>query len=95
MRHVAEEVLKTSMDSEGSALAENAKYLESIQGKLDQFKASWQALSTTVINSDWLKHIVDAGTAVIDTLDGIMNAVNPLLAILTGGGFYAFFKNLD
>lgn len=93
--NVAEEVLKTSMDSEGSALAENAKYLESIRGKLDQFNASWQALSTTVINSDWLKHIVDAGTAVIDTLDGIMNAVNPLLAILTGGGFYAFFKNLD
>lgn len=92
---IAEEVLKTSMDSEGSALAENAKYLESIQGKLDQFKASWQSLSATIINSDWLKHIIDAGTAVINVLDGIMNAVNPLMAALAGGGLYAFFKNLD
>jgi len=67
-----EDVLASSANAAGSALAENEKYLESIEGKISQFQAAFENLSTITINSDSVKNIVDLGTGAINVLLGII-----------------------
>ena len=67
----AEDVLTTSLNSAGSAISENEKYLESIAGKISLFKASWQDLSNTLVNSTLVKAIVDFGTGLLNLVDNI------------------------
>lgn len=68
---IVEEVIESSTNAAGSALAENEKYLNSINGKLAQFRASFQALSSTLIDSELVKGIVDFGTTILDTVNAI------------------------
>ena len=75
---VAEDVLKTSMDSTGSALAENEKYLDSIEGHIANFKASFEDLSTTLIDSELAKGVVDIGTGFMNVLVVVGNIINAL-----------------
>lgn len=78
---VAENSLKTSAEAAGSAIAENEKHLESIAGKIDKFKASFQTFSTEFIDSALVKGVVDFGTTLMDILTGVVNVVEAL------GGF--------
>ena len=48
---IAEDSLQTALNSTGSAAKENERYLDSIAGKLSQFTAQFQSLSTTLIDS--------------------------------------------
>lgn len=68
-----EEVLATSANSAGSAMAENEKYLESIAGKISQFEASYESLGNTLISSDLIAGTVDAGTELVTMLDGLID----------------------
>lgn len=77
---VAEKALKSSMDSAGSALAENEKHLESINGKIEIFKATFQELAMNFISSDFVKGIVDFGTGLLE----VLNAVAKLMDALGG-----------
>lgn len=72
--NIAEEALETAMNSAGSAVAENEKYLESIQGHLDQLTASFQTLSSNVLDSELVKFGVDALRLIVDLLNGIIEA---------------------
>lgn len=86
------------MNAEGTATHENEIYLQSLQGRIDMFKASWQALANTVISSDFLKELVDSGTAFLDVLDGIVSFLGPIptmigaiaaaVSALKGKGFF-------
>ena len=104
---VAEDVLKTSMDSTGSALAENEKYLDSIEGHVANFKASFEDLSTTLIDSELAKGVVDIGTGFMNALVWVGDLINKLgglktvlfsisgiLAIKHADGMFEFFKHL-
>ena len=71
---VAENALETSANAAGSALAENEKYLDSIQGRISIFKASFEEFSNNLISSGIVKIFVSAGTA-------LMNALNTLVKI--------------
>lgn len=62
------EATGTAYDSAGSAAAENAKYMDSIEGKLKQFQAAWEKLSTSLVESDWIKNIVQMGTDLMNYL---------------------------
>lgn len=75
---LAEEVLKTSMKSAGSAMAENEKYLDSIQGKLSQFTAQFESLSAKFIDSDLVKGVVDLGTGLLGLLEVVIDITNAL-----------------
>lgn len=63
---VAENALATSASASGSALAENEKYLDSIQGKMSQFKASFEALSSNAIDNEIVKDLIDIGTGLLN-----------------------------
>ena len=80
-----EDVIATSMDSSGSAIAENEKYLDSIQGKIDLFNNSLQTMWMNFIDSKTVKNIVSLGTALIKLVDAIG-------LIPTGVGLFAGWK---
>ena len=71
----ARRATETAINSEGSALKEQATYLSSLEAKTQQFEAAFQSLSNTVIDSDLLKNIVDFGTKSVSSLEGIAKAL--------------------
>lgn len=83
-----QEALEATMNSEGSAMQEQERLLESLEAKTQQFEAAFQSLSNTVLESDLLKWFVDFGTGSVKAIDSIVSALgslNTLSAI--GGGF--------
>lgn len=91
-----EEVLITSADAAGSALAENEKYLDSIAGKVSTFKATFEELSVTLINSEFVKQIVDFGTGLLNVLTAVaklIDSIGGLNTVLAGtAGIIAAIK---
>lgn len=83
------EMAETAENSAGSAARENAKYVDSLQGKLDIMKASIQTFSTTALESDFLKGGVDAITGIIDAFSKLVDVVGGFPALL-GVGSAAF-----
>lgn len=59
------EATETAINSQGSALNENGKYLDSIEGKVSNFKSSFEQLSQSFVSSDFIKGVVDFGTAIL------------------------------
>lgn len=72
---IAENALKSSLGSAGSAMEEYNTYLEGIEAKTNQFKAAFEALSTTVFESDFLKGIIEFGTQAITVLDNVIQSL--------------------
>lgn len=87
-----EDVIKTSMNSQGSAMAENEKYLDSIQGKTDILTNSMQTLWSNAISSDFAKSLLDIANTFIKAADGagLLNTVISLIAASS-----IFKKNKD
>ena len=75
-----EDVIKTSTNSAGSALRENEKYLDSIQGKIDQFNNAMQSMWSDTLDSDAVKFFVELATQLVKIVD----AVGPLNIALVG-----------
>lgn len=75
---IAESVLETSANAAGSALAENEKYLDSINGKIVQFQGAFEALSATLINSEFVKGTVDFGTGIVESLTTIIESLGTI-----------------
>lgn len=81
---VAEQSLETSMNSAGSALEENEKYLDSIQGKTARLQATFQELSENVLDSGLVKFLIDAGNAGLKFVN-ILEEIGLLLPTVTAG----------
>lgn len=84
-----------TLNAEGSAMQEQERWLESIEAKIQQFKASFQNLSNTTLSSDLFKGVIDSGTAFLDILTNILDVGNGIPALLGTIGAVSFFKNLD
>ncbi len=56
---------EVAYNSMGSAVKENSRYMESIEAKVNNFKAAFQELALTFINSDFVKQVIDLGTALL------------------------------
>lgn len=81
--NIAEEAMKSAADSAGSALAENEKYLDSINGKVAAFKATFEELANNLIGSDAIKFVVDLGTGLLNVLNATVKLVNELGGLKT------------
>lgn len=81
-----DKVIETSVNSTGSAVSENEKYLDSITGKLDLLKSSYEALSSSIINSDVYKFGIDLLRDVLDLLNEIasVSSGGALAGVLNG-----------
>ena len=93
--NIAEKVLNTSINSSGSAMKEHSKWMDSLEAKTQQFKASFQELSTVVLDSDFLKGLVDSGTAFLTVLTKIVDTLGVFNTLAIGGGIAALVKNFD
>ena len=63
--------------------------------KIENFKNSFQTLSTTVLNSDMFKVAIDSGSQFLDILTQIASIGGGLPALLGIVGGTSLFKNLD
>ena len=74
----AENATTQALNSAGSAAEENEKYLNSIEGKMIGFKSALQDLARSVVDSNWIKGIVDIGTSLIKVLDGAAEGIGKI-----------------
>lgn len=79
-------------NAEGSALSENEKYLDSIQGRIDQFNNSVQSLWSHILDDDMVKGIVSWVTQIIKSLDTTKGKV---LAIVKAVAILAAYKKVN
>ncbi len=90
----ANKILNDYLNSSGSAMKEYELYLESIEGRLQGFKTSFESLSNTVIDSDLVKGAVDVGTNVLNLLDGIVGTLGTIPTLLTAISAGMTIKNV-
>ncbi len=88
---VAESAMESAANSANVAWEENSVWLDSIQGRLAQLNASFQALSQDVLSSDLVKTGVSFLTSIVKLLDQIINLTGALPA---GLGIAAFAGQL-
>ena len=90
-----EKVIETSANSTGSALKENERYLDSIQGKIDQFNNALQAMWSDTLDSDVVKWFVNLGTELIRIVDTLGLIPSILLSIASFKILQSLFKGAD
>ena len=81
------------MNSAGSAMQENERYLDSIQGKIDKFTNALQTFWMDAISSDFVKGVVDIGTTLLNILDEIIKKIGLLGTAIAGLGIKQVFKS--
>lgn len=94
---------QTALSATGTLMQDNATYLDSIKAKISQFQASFQALSTDLLDSDAVKNVVDLGTKLIDILDKLVQfqgSLSVLISTLLGAktlvnNFIPIFTDVD
>ena len=84
-----EEAIEASAKSAGSALKENERYLDSIQGRIDQFNNALQSMWNNVLDDDLVKFIVQAGTELVKFIDNL----GVVKTLVIGIGTYLIQKN--
>ena len=87
-------VYQQSQNAEGSALEENEKYLDSIDGKIQQAQNRLQEFASLAINSDVFKGLVDGATSFLEVLNNIIQTAGMLPTILGVGGIAGIAKNI-
>lgn len=88
----------TALDSQGSAMNENNKYLDSIQGRMANFNSAFEQLSQSVMSSDLIKWFIDLGTAIVNIANsdfGKFLTKFTLLFISTKSGIVIIGKLID
>lgn len=89
-----EKAYESALNSAGSAQKEFDAWSRSIEAHINTFKASWESLSQTVMDSDFLKGVVDLGTTIISTLDNIIDKFGTIPTLLTSITAVGAFKNV-
>lgn len=73
---------EAALNSEGSAAEENAKRMDSLQGKVQQLESAWQNFSRNTVNSDFIKNILSTLTNLIKLVDKV-GGLSTVLAVAT------------
>ena len=79
-----EKATEAAYNSAGTAYAENEKYLRSLEGHIAQLETTWQYLSNDVLDSKFVKGLVDGLANVLDTTDDIVKTIGTLPTLLAG-----------
>lgn len=92
----------SALNSTGSAAKENEKYMDSLQGRLNELTTAFQSFSNTAMSSGFLKGLVDMGSGVLNILDTIIDKVGLLPTLIgavtagfTANGKQGFFKVIE
>lgn len=87
-----EEATKSAHNSTGSAMEEQAKYADSLQGRLNSLQATWQRLSNTLIDSNIAKTAVSAFKDLLNIINGIVHTIGGFGTLGLFGVLFAGFK---
>lgn len=90
-----EKAYDAALNSKDSAYMEQIKWMDSLEAKTSQLKASWENLSAVAMDSDFLKNIVDAGTTLLNVLSSIIEEFGMFKVSIAGIGLAALIKNFD
>ena len=74
----------TAYDSVGSATKENERFMESLSAQLQQLKSAWEAFSNSVIQSDFVKFFLSAGTSLLKAFNNDIGVTVTQFGLLTG-----------
>lgn len=74
----------TAMDSAGSSTRENAAYMDSLEAKVGNLKNTFQELSTSVIDSDLVKGILDLANTGLELLSTDVGVAVTQFTLLSG-----------
>lgn len=88
----AKKYMQTANESEGYATEKFEAYQNSLSGAIEGFKNSFQTLSNTVLGSDFLKGIVNAGTTTLNILDSIIERFHTIPSLLGALGIFQGFQ---
>ena len=80
---------ETAISSEGSAMKENARYMESFEAKLSQIDSKLQSFSNDVVNSDFAKFLMDRISDILSLADTGLGQVITQITLLTSLGWGA------
>lgn len=87
----------TSINSENSAMDENAKHLDSIAGRMGTLKASVEGVWDSAISSDFIKGTVSGLTGLVTTIGSVVDTFGGIgtSIIVASTALFAFNKNLQ
>lgn len=80
---------ETALSSEGSAMKENARYMESFEAKLSEIDSKWQSFSNNVVNNDFAKFLMDRISDILSLADTGLGQVITQITLLTSLGWGA------
>ena len=78
---IAEKSMEDAANSSNSAMAEQERMMDSIEGRLKQLNASFEKFSNDVMGSDLIKFFVTLATKIVDAADGMVNLAGSIPAI--------------
>lgn len=85
----------TALKSAGASTQANAKYMDDISAHINQLKAAFEELSKEVMNSDFMKFIVDVGKKIIEALTQISKLTGSIVPLIIGGKLLKGLKSIS
>ena len=89
----ARRATETAVNSTGSALEAQKQYEQEIGYSLNRLEASFQSFANHILDSGFLKGIIDLGSSVVNVLDSVAAKFGSLGTIGVGAGIASFVKN--
>lgn len=90
-----QEYTKTANEASGQSMEKFAAYQESATGKIEGFKNAFQSLSTTAIDSNIFKGLIDSGTTLLNILTQLIDVGGGIPLIFGGTAVVKAIKNFD
>lgn len=84
----AQEYMQTASDASGTSMEKYGAYTDSFEGKLEGLKSTFESLSNTVVNSDFLKGTIDTGTQALEVFDKVTNSLGVINTAAIGLGIF-------
>lgn len=84
------DMVEKAQNADGTTIENNDKHLESIQGHIDTMKATWQGFSQSLLDSSFIKGIVDIGTLIGNVFSTIQENFGILGTVIAGVSLAAF-----
>ena len=84
-----EKALTLALDANGSALAENTAYMESLEAKTNNLKATFQDLANNVIDDELVGAVLDLANGFLQLANTDLGRIVTQITLLTGVGWGA------
>lgn len=89
-----EKAYDASINAAGTATKENEEMMKGIQAHINALRGAFEELSNAVIDSGFLKAVIDSGKTIVEILTWITKNLGTLTTIGAGVGLFAGFKNV-